>query len=183
MELQIVSFLNHLGQGTIVDSISFYISWIPLLIAFWLILALISLIFDKENGKWIFLGVILSVVIYFILNDLILKQSLASIFFRERPYIAYPNEIISTGEMFVDSSFPSGHMSITVTLLTLFIYFYRKQWVWITAILFTILMAFSRMHNGMHYPSDILAGMILGVGYGFLTILIVNKMKKRSLGY
>jgi membrane-associated phospholipid phosphatase len=31
-------------------------------------------------------------------------------------------------------------------------------------------MAFSRVHNGMHYPSDVLAGSLLGVGYGLLAV-------------
>lgn len=176
MELQIVQFFNQLGQGTIVDTFSYYFSWVPFLIVFWLILGLIAFIFDQKNGKWIFLGTIIVAIIYFVINDLIIKQTLASIFFRERPYLVHP-DIISSGEMLIDSSFPSGHMSVTVAILSVYIYFYRKLWVWILAILFILLMAFSRMHNGMHYPTDVLAGTILGIGYGFLTIYIVNKIR------
>lgn len=176
MEYQIVNFLNQLGRGTIIDEVTFYISWIPLLVAFWFLIALISLIFDKKNGKWIFWGTVLTFAIYLVINDLIIKQSLVSIFFRERPYIAYP-EIISSGEMWVDSSMPSGHMSITVALLTFYIYFYHKWWAYAAGIFFLLLMAFARLHNGMHYPTDVLAGSVLGIGYGLLAILLINKMR------
>ncbi|MCL5406984.1 MAG: phosphatase PAP2 family protein [Patescibacteria group bacterium] len=176
MEYKIVYFFNHLGSGTIVDNFSFYFSWIPFLVVFWFLLALLALIFDKTNGKRIFWGVVLLAVIYFIINDLILKQTLASAFFRQRPYIAHADTIIPLGELFSDSSFPSGHMAITVALSTFFLYFYRKWWIWVLVIIFVLLMAFSRLHNGMHYPTDILAGIIFGLGYGFLTVLISKKI-------
>ena len=168
-----------MGSGTAVDSVSFYINWIPFLVVFWFLLALLALIFDKINGKRIFWGTILLVVIYFIINDLILKQTLASVFFRERPYIAFPNSIISSGELWADSSFPSGHLAMTIALSTFSLYFYRKWWVLALAILFIILMTFSRMHNGMHYPTDILGGTVLGISYGFLTVYLTRKMKKQ----
>lgn len=181
MDLQIATFFNHLSQGTLLDSLTFYFSWIPFLVLFWLILAILALIFNKKNGKWIFWGTILIAIIYFVINDLALKQSLASVYFRERPYIAFPQNIISTGEMWVDSSMPSGHMSATAALLTVYLYFYRhKTWVWVLAILFALLMAFARLHNGMHYPSDILVGTILGIGYGLLAVWIVKKIQAKK---
>lgn len=178
MELQIVHFLNQLGQGTIVDSLSYSISWIPGLIIFWLLLALIAIIFDSKNGQWLFWGTVFVVLIYFVINDIILKQTLASIFFRERPYLAFPKEIIPIGAQYIDSSMPSGHMAANLGLVTLYLYFYRKWWVWVFSGLFVLLLVFSRLHNGMHYPSDIIVGSALGVGYGFLSILIVNKIRR-----
>lgn len=180
MEYKIVYFLNHLGSGTVIDGLSFYFSWIPFLVAFWLILASAALIWDKKNGRWIFFGTVLVLVVYFVLNDIVIKPTLASIFFRERPYIAFPNNIISLGELWSDSSFPSGHMAITAGFLTLYAYFYRKLFVYILAGLFLALMAFSRMHNGMHYPSDILMGTIFGISYGLLAVYLTNSVKNRT---
>lgn len=177
MEYKIVYFLNHLDQGTILDNVSFTISWIPFIIAFWLLLALIPLIFDRQNGKWVFLSIIFVLIIYFILNDLIIKQNLASIYFRERPYFVHPQDIIAIGTKWTDSSMISGHMAMTVGLMTIFVYYYKKRWVLISAIVFTLLMAFSRLHNGMHYPSDIIVGTVLGIGYGILSILLIKKIR------
>jgi undecaprenyl-diphosphatase len=62
-------------------------------------------------------------------------------------------------------------MSSTVSILTVFVYFYKKYWiVWTSAILFALLMAFARIHNGMHYPTDVLAGTALGIVYGIIAI-------------
>lgn len=179
MEYKITYFLNHLGWGTVVDRLSFYYSWLPALSIFWFILVLVALIFDKNNGKKIFFSVLVATAIYFILNDLILKQSFASFYFRDRPYIASP-DIISSGEVLIDSSFWSGHLAFTAALVTIFCYFYRRLWVYILGIIYLFLMAFSRIHNGMHYPSDVLVGTILGIGYGFLAIFLNPKKNKNS---
>ncbi len=82
---------------------------------------------------------------------------------------------MAVGKAFTDSSFPSSHMASTLGVLTVFVYFYRKTWP--LALIFVLLMAFARMHNGMHYPTDVLAGTILGLGYGLLAIYIVNKIR------
>lgn len=177
MELQIVHFLNHLGQGTFLDFLTIIISSSYFLIFLWSLLVILVLIFDKENGKQIALATVLVVIIYFVINDLILKQTLASIFFRERPFIAY-SDIVPFGQPFSDSSFPSGHMAATAALATVFVYYYRRAWPF--ALVFVLFMAFARIHNGMHYPSDILAGAVLGVGYGLLALWLVGRIKSRS---
>jgi undecaprenyl-diphosphatase len=46
----------------------------------------------------------------------------------------------------------------------------------IPAVSMILVMAFSRLHNGMHYPSDILAGVALGLGYGWIALEIVRVM-------
>jgi len=51
-------------------------------------------------------------------------------------------------------------------------FFYRKYWIW--AILFIFIMAFSRIHNGMHYFSDVIVGTMLGLLYGFIAIKITK---------
>lgn len=42
---------------------------------------------------------------------------------------------------------------------------------------FLFFMAFARIHNGMHYPSDVVAGAVLGILYGLAGIRIVNNKK------
>ncbi|MEI6118168.1 MAG: phosphatase PAP2 family protein [bacterium] len=60
------------------------------------------------------------------------------------------------GKQYNDSSFPSSHMVLTVAMATVSILLFPAVRPY--AILYALLMAWSRMHNGMHYPSDILAG-------------------------
>jgi len=41
-------------------------------------------------------------------------------------------------------------------------------------LIFVLLMATARMRNGMHYPSDVLAGAVLGIVYGVAAVLIIS---------
>lgn len=74
-------------------------------------------------------------------------------------------------------SFPSGH---ACNIFGLAVFLYRivrpKLW-WFTIALFTWagIMAYSRMYLGVHYPSDILVGAILGVSFGLLTSWLARK--------
>jgi membrane-associated phospholipid phosphatase len=54
-------------------------------------------------------------------------------------------------------------MANICAMMTVMIFFIPGAWP--IALLFVLLMAFSRMHNGMHYPSDVLMGSLLGIGY------------------
>jgi undecaprenyl-diphosphatase len=63
-----------------------------------------------------------------------------------------------------------------LAVLSVFVYYYRKVWPW--ALGFILLMAFARMHNGMHYPSDVLAGTILGICYGLIAVWLIRKIAK-----
>src|SRR5829696_3809175 len=69
------------------------------------------------------------------------------------------------------SSFPSGHVAATIVLygsIALFVTLARRgatvQWLaWSGVVLFAGCVAFSRVYRGMHHPSDVLAGMVLGI--------------------
>lgn len=177
MEYQIVLYFNQLGQGTFVDKVTAFISLIPFLIVLWTILAILALIFDKQNGKWLFLAVLIALALHFLISEAILKHAILTFFStRTRPWIAHP-DIIAVGKTFTDSSFPSSHMASTLAVLTVFVAFYKK--IWPLALIFVLVMAFARMHNGMHYPTDVLAGTILGIIYGLLSVWIVKKIRAR----
>ena len=75
-----------------------------------------------------------------------------------RPYIAYPEFIHAIGTQLIDSSFPSSHMASSLVILTLWIWRSPKRRP--SALIIALLVGFSRIHNGMHYPLDVLAGAI-----------------------
>jgi undecaprenyl-diphosphatase len=177
MEYQIVLYFNQLGQGTFIDKVTAFISLIPFLIILWAILAFLAYIIDKENGKWVFLAVLIALALHFIISEGILKHAILNFFpMRIRPWIGHP-DIVAIGKAYTDSSFPSSHMASTLAVLTVFVSFYKKVWPW--ALIFVLLMAFARMHNGMHYPTDVVAGTILGIMYGLLAVWTTRKIKAR----
>lgn len=87
---------------------------------------------------------------------------LKRVFNRPRPAVSYPD--IRAYEAETRYSFPSGHTSnafVTATSLTLA---FKKWYVAVPAYSWAVGVGYSRMHLGMHYPSDVLAGALVGAG-------------------
>jgi undecaprenyl-diphosphatase len=80
-------------------------------------------------------------------------------FMRPRPYLARPN--ILTGRVLLkDYSFPSGHTTAIFSIVVPFIML--SPWLALFLIPVAVTVALSRIYLGLHYPSDCLAGGLLG---------------------
>lgn len=78
--------------------------------------------------------------------------------YRPRPFLVLPvNQLISNGS----SSFPSGHAAFFFAM-TAAIWLYNKRW-GIGFFAGSVLMAVSRVIGGVHYPSDIVVGALIGI--------------------
>jgi undecaprenyl-diphosphatase len=173
-EKKIVLIFNS-NRSKFVDALSGSISSVPLLVLIWVVIAGFVLYIDLFNGIFVCLGLAIVFILHFIVSEGILKYGgkLCKLQ-RVRPYIEYPNEIKSVGKKFSDSSFPSSHVASMVGGLVVLVYFYES--LWLVAIILTLLISWSRLRNGMHYPSDILAGVALGLAYGYIALAILKIM-------
>ena len=91
---------------------------------------------------------------------------------RWRPYLALPN----VHRLITDTSwsFPSGHATFFFAM-AMALYLYNKRWgTWffIAATLITI----ARVIAGVHYPSDIIGGAIIGIAVAYATFYIARRM-------
>jgi undecaprenyl-diphosphatase len=194
-ELQIVEYFNRLGLGTHMDLLTVFISFIPFMIALWLVMILLAIIFDKKRGWMVLVSVAIAMAFYLLFSDFILKHAILAFYpMRVRPYLAHPGDIILVArkaiifgkeslnltENFRDSSFPSGHMGSSLAVFTVFVYYYRK--IWPLVLVFVLFMAYSRMHLGMHYPTDVLTGTVLGIICGLLAVLITKRIFRKKAG-
>lgn len=81
---------------------------------------------------------------------------------RDRPFITYPEiEKLSPAG---SPSFPSGHTSMAFSTATSLSLAFPKWYVITPSFLWASGVAYSRMHLGVHYPSDVLVGAIIGSG-------------------
>ena len=103
--------------------------------------------------------------------DVILTYSMKSTFRRQRPYLTYPNDIIAY-ETEKSMSFPSGHTSLAFSTATALSLSYPKWYVIAPGYFWACSVGYSRMNLGVHYPSDVLAGAVLGVGSAYVTYKI-----------
>lgn len=107
-----------------------------------------------------------------------LTYGLKYVFARTRPYDAY-KEIIPLAK---ENSFsmPSGHTSSAFNVATSLTLFIPKWYVAVPAYAWASGVAYSRMYMGVHYPSDIIAGAILGSGTAWLTYYLNKKWFRKS---
>jgi membrane-associated phospholipid phosphatase len=98
---------------------------------------------------------------------------------RERPFDTYSD--IDKATSAPGYSFPSGHTSTAFATATSLSMAYPKWYVIAPSFVWASAVGYSRMHLGVHYPSDVFAGAIIGSGSAYITYK-ANKWlnKKRS---
>ena len=145
----------------------------PLMIAVPVTLITASLIKKDSTQKQKAFTVCTSVI-----GAAIISTSLKYGVHRTRPFVTYPDiEKASSGG---SPSFPSGHTSAAFSLATSVSIAYPKWYIIAPSFLWASAVGYSRMDLGVHYPSDVLAGAIIGSGSAFLSYKL-NKwiLKKR----
>ncbi len=134
----------------------------------WLILTAILLLIPKYRKTGIVVAAAL--LVDFILCNLILKNAFARI----RPY-----DVKSTIELLVerqvDFSFPSGHTAASFASVTA-LYLTGAKKIWKPALVLGILITFSRLYLYLHYPTDVLGGIAVGILSGYLGYLLVKRI-------
>ncbi len=104
----------------------------------------------------------------------IITQGLKHGFNRDRPYEKYPL-LINPYEIEISQSFPSGHTSTAFSLATSLSIEYKKWYVVLPAYAWATSVGYSRLYLGEHYPSDVLAGAVVGAGSAWLSHYLNKK--------
>lgn len=130
---------------------------------FWIALNILLLIYPKTRKLGICMLIALGIEI--VCCNLVLKPLIARI----RPF-----EINTAIKLLVspphDFSFPSGHTGLAFAAVS--VMFFREERIWIPFGIIAILISFSRLYLYVHYPTDVLAGMLLGLMSGWIAVKI-----------
>lgn len=149
---------------------------------FWIALAALLLCFKKTRKTGCVMGAALLMGVIF--GNGILKP----LIHRVRPYDnAAWSPAVTRATLLVsppsDYSFPSGH-TLASFEGAFGIFLCNKKW-GAPALVLAVLIAFSRLYFYIHYPTDVIGGMILGIGFAVAAFFIVgaiwNKVTKKQL--
>lgn len=146
--------------------------------ALWVVLVILLLLFKKT--RFMGFGMLLALLIGFLSFE-----TIKFLVGRVRPYVAYGFDILIKAPR--GSSFPSGHTTMSFSFATSFFLLARREWErilrWFVLIL-AVLISFSRLYLFVHYPSDVLVGLLLGILSGYLGVKIARTLLERDrLGF
>ena len=152
-------FITFLGEG----------GW------FYIVAGVILLLF--KNTRKLGVTMLLALAIGSLFTNLVIKNLIS----RPRPYTA--NEFYADCWNLVGStktgknSFPSGHTTAVFATTLSWILVSKNKWRYL-GIIFAVLMASSRLYLFVHYPTDIIGGIIVGSAMAIIFYFVVNAIYK-----
>lgn len=170
LDLSILDFIHNTLSNSVMDLIMVCITY-SIEYGAMAILVFIVMMCIKKMRKTGFavIGATLSVLLF---GELILKHIVC----RPRPFV-----INGAIELIIRApsgfSFPSSHTATCFAMATA-IYLFHKR-LGIIAYIYAALVAFSRMYLYVHYPSDVIGGIALGIGCGIGTVALVKLICKK----
>jgi undecaprenyl-diphosphatase len=168
---KVISFINNISVNM------FYPMYILSFIGNWYIpcILILLLFLVIKNKKYTFL-----MIVMYAFSGLVAFSSKVLIS-RDRPV----SSLIDAPDPY---SFPSGHTLTSICFYVMFVYILsmnfnkiNKVFLFVSFVLISLLIGFSRIYLGVHYFSDVIGGIILSIPIILMFINIVNKNFKESL--
>jgi undecaprenyl-diphosphatase len=169
--------LNGIGSPYL-DSLMLFLSdkyvWIPLYL-----LIIVQLVFSRRAKFWIPLAYLL---IVFTLTDQATSSIMKPLFERLRPcHVIDHNVIVLLTSCGGKYGFASGHAANTMGLAMGLLLIQGKNWLTIILIPWALLVGYSRIYIGVHYPGDVLAGFLVAVIVAFTVYFPVKGLMHKHL--
>lgn len=166
----ILLFLQNVVRNPILDPIVIFITSLGDKGFIWIVGTIILLIPEKTRKiGWMSALALLGSLM---LNNNLIKNLVA----RPRPFTVLSDLSIlipRPGEF----SFPSGHTSSSFAAAVVF-YRHLPKKIGIPALVLAGLIGFSRLYVGVHYPTDVLAGAVMGVLLSYLAEIMINFLNR-----
>lgn len=156
--------------------IMYWLSKITSAGALWILISIILMI--QKKYRVIGLGMFISLVLVFIIGDQGLKPHVA----RLRPFVDFPKvPLVAPLPAATTYSFPSGHSfgsfaAATALYLGLSNICPTKKFLGVIALIGACVVAFARVYLFVHYPTDVLTGLVLGIIVGCIAWKIAKAL-------
>ncbi len=169
VDQQIFLFLNSMNSpflDTVMYTISRIIIWIPLYLAI--------LIYLLLRYKRKFIIIILFIIVAVTLTDqfaLLIKNSVDRLRPCHEPALSGLVHLVN-GKCGGLYGFVSSHAANSFNVALISLLFIRKRWYTISIIIWAVIVGYSRIYLGVHYPGDVICGSILGAltGWGVYSL-------------
>lgn len=165
-DFAILNFIQDFIRCDFLDAVMPFLSFIGEHGLIWII-AFVPMLFFRKTRSWGII-MILSMGLAFFIGEIFIKNVVC----RVRP--CYFADIEMLVEMPNSYSFPSGHSSSSFAAATALFIMNKKTGV--CAYVLAFLIAFSRLYNYVHFPSDVICGIILGILSALLIYFIFKKL-------
>ena len=157
-------------HSTAQPKLNVFVSYLTKLGVFWGVFpaaAMISLLLVIRQS-WRALEFLLTASV----GSIIINQTVKRLLHRARPHLW-----VTPAPEF-DYGFPSGHAMASMTLVAvLIILSWKSRWRWFVVIigtLFVLIIGWTRLYLGVHYPSDVLAGWMVALGWTVGVSFLIN---------
>lgn len=160
---------SFVGKSVCLDSLGIFFAEY---LGYFLIGILILFLLKDSKKYW---SMVAKALVAAILARFVITEIIRFFWQRARPFIENQVNLL----LFHDTtgSFPSGHAAFYFALSTI-VYFYNKK-AGAFFLIASFLIGISRIFTGVHWPSDILVGAIIGIFSGWLIIKIFNKFFRK----
>lgn len=179
MDMQVLSLLNgsdNIMLDQMVQILTSGLTWIPLYVMLFFVVM-------RNNETMGQIALVVGSAIFCVLFadglvDGIIKQLAERWRPSNDPTFKYMVQVVDDIRL-KGYSFCSAHAANTMSLAVFFSLLIRSKLLTITLVIWSLINCWTRLYLGVHYPSDILCGMIIGIIVGILVYLLYYKIYRR----
>jgi membrane-associated phospholipid phosphatase len=163
--LDVVLWLQANGNS-LFDALGRLFHNLGLPIFFMPVLALMYWSVNKNLGRRMLFALVLSITIH---------TALKLLFRAPRPYQV--SDLVIPLVSQTGYGIPSGHVADGLVVWGYVIYTLKRRWLWGLLALYTAVMMWARMYVGVHYPQDVLAGLVVGIAALWVFLRIADSLE------